>query len=158
VSGMTEFKIVVEILAPPATVFAVLCDVERWPNWTPTMTAVRRLDQGPFVVGSRAAIEQPKLRPSVWTVSQIEMNRSFTWGTRSPGVRMVADHVVEPIASGSRVTLSIAVSGLLRAIVARFYGGLIDEYVNTEAKSLLAHCEALAAGQKTAPNYASAAP
>ena len=157
-SRMTEFKIVVEILAPPATVFAVLCDVERWPNWTPTMTAVRRLDQGPFTVGSRAQIEQPKLRPSVWTVSQIDANRSFTWGTKSPGVRMVAGHLIEPIASGSRVTLSITVSGPLRGVVGRFYGGLIDEYVSTEAKSLLAHCEALAAGQKTAPNYAAAAP
>ncbi|HEY2682855.1 MAG TPA: SRPBCC family protein [Steroidobacteraceae bacterium] len=155
---MTEFKIVVEILAPPATVFAVLCDVERWPNWTPTMTAVRRLDQGPFTVGSRAEIEQPKLRPSVWTVSQIDANRSFTWSTKSPGVRMVAGHLIEPVAAGSLVTLTITVTGLLRAIVARLYGGLIDEYVSTEAKSLLAHCEALAAGQKTAPNYAVAAP
>lgn len=153
---MPEFKIVVEILAPPATVFAVLCDVERWPNWTPTMTTVRRLEQGPFAVGSRAQIEQPKLRPSVWTVTEIDPNCSFTWVTASPGVRMVAAHHIEPIASGSRVTLSITLSGLLRRLVARLYGGLIEEYVNTEAKSLLAHCEALAAGQKTAPHYAAA--
>jgi hypothetical protein len=71
---------------------------------------------------------------------------------------MVAGHLIEPVAAGSLVTLTITVTGLLRAIVARLYGGLIDEYVSTEAKSLLAHCEALAAGQKTAPNYAVAAP
>ena len=45
---MRTFKMVEEILAAPDIVFAVLCDVERWPNWTPTMTRVKRLEGGIF--------------------------------------------------------------------------------------------------------------
>jgi len=42
---VTSFSIVVHIKAPPEKVAAVLFDVERWPEWTSTMTRVRRLDR-----------------------------------------------------------------------------------------------------------------
>src|ERR1700732_5404853 len=89
---MSTFKIVDDILAEPKTVFAVLCDVERWPNWTPTMTQVRRLESGTFGLGSRAEVQQPKLKPSVWAVSEFVPDRNFTWATGAPGVRMTAAH------------------------------------------------------------------
>ena len=44
----------VNIDAPPEKVFAVLCDVERWPEWTSTMTSVQRMQSGSFAVGSCA--------------------------------------------------------------------------------------------------------
>jgi uncharacterized membrane protein len=54
----SAFRVAVDIDAPPEKVFALLCDVERWPEWTPTMTRVQRLDQGPFAVSSSAQIQQ----------------------------------------------------------------------------------------------------
>jgi hypothetical protein len=155
---MRSFTFTEEILAPPSTVFAVLCDVERWPHWTPTMTKVKRLDEGVFAVGSRAQVLQPRLRPAIWTVSELAQDRGFAWVTRAPGVMMRADHAIELTSAGSRVTLSIEVSGLLAFVVTSLYGKLIHEYVNTEVKRLRAHCEALEGGQKTSPNYAAAAP
>jgi uncharacterized protein YndB with AHSA1/START domain len=132
----------VRIDAPPAKVFDVLCDVERWPKWTPTMTSVSRLDSGPLKVGSTAKVRQPKLRAAVWQVTDVEQNRNFTWISRSPGLRMTAAHLVEPNGSGCQVTLTFEISGLMAPLVWRIYGGLIEEYVATESQSLKQRCEA----------------
>jgi hypothetical protein len=155
---MRTYKMVEEILAAPEIVFAVLCDVERWPNWTPTMTRVRRLEGGSFGLGSRAELEQPKLKTTVWTVSEFFAGRNFTWTTGSPGVHMTAAHAVEAHVSGCRVTLYIEIRGWLQGLVTLLYGRLISEYVTTEARSLKSHCEALASGQKQIPGQEAAAP
>jgi uncharacterized membrane protein len=133
------------IEAPPGKVFAVLCDVERWPEWTSTMISVRRLDTGPFAVGSTAEVRQPRLRAMVWQVTELDENRNFTWVTRSPGLRMKAGHLVEPHGTGSRVALSFEMSGLIAPLVSRLYGSLIDEYVVTESLGLKKRTEAAGA-------------
>jgi uncharacterized membrane protein len=137
--------VAVNIDAPPERVFALLCDVERWPEWTPTMTSVQRLEQGPFTVGSSAQVRQPKLRPAVWKVTELEDKRNFTWVSRSPGLRMKAGHLVERYGTGSRVELSFELSGLMARVVSRLYGGLIEQYVTTESQKLKVRSESAAA-------------
>src|SRR5215218_8712666 len=95
--AMTHFSITAEIEAPPEHVWAIMRDIERWPEWTPTVTSIQRLDPGPLVVGSRARVRQPKLPPADWRVTSLnEANRTFTWITRGPGVQVIARHSVEP--------------------------------------------------------------
>ena len=136
---------VVDIDASPEKVFAVLCDVERWPEWTSTMISVQRLDGGPFAVGSRTRVRQPKLRPAVWQVTELESERNFTWTTGAPGLRMKAEHSVEPQGGGSRVALSFEISGPIGPVISRLYGGLIERYITTESQGLKQRCESLAA-------------
>jgi len=59
-AGM-EQSITVEIEVPPERVWEVSADVERWSEWTETMTWVRRLDEGPLRPESRAKMNQPKV-------------------------------------------------------------------------------------------------
>jgi uncharacterized membrane protein len=126
----------VTIDAPPEKVFAILCDVERWPEWTSTMTSVQRRERGPFALGSSAQVRQPRLRPAVWQVTALEDQRNFTWTTRSPGLRMTAGHLIEPQGTGSRVVLSFELSGFMAPVVSRLYGGLIERYIATESQGL----------------------
>jgi uncharacterized protein YndB with AHSA1/START domain len=133
---MTEFSIAVDIAAPPERVWAVLSDVERWSEWTPSVTRIERLDHGPLVVGSRARIRQPGLLPATWEVTELRDGHDFTWVTRSPGVRVAGRHGVEPSPQGSRATLSVQFSGALARLVARVTRRLNERYLALEAQGL----------------------
>ncbi|WP_107773706.1 SRPBCC family protein [Nocardioides sediminis] len=126
----------VTIDAPPHRVWAVLVDVERWPERIPTVTAVERLDAGPLAVGSRTRLEQPRLPAAVWTVTELAEGSSYTWVSRSPGATITAAHVVEPHPDGSRLTLAVTVSGPMSAIGWLMTRSLTKRYVETEAASI----------------------
>lgn len=58
----------VEIGAPAPTVWAVIADVQSWPEWTPTMREVRLRGGAALGPGAVADIRQPRLPKAVWTV------------------------------------------------------------------------------------------
>jgi len=126
----------VTIVAPPDRVWAMVIDVERWPERIPTVDAVERLDAGPLTVGSRTRLEQPKLPTAVWTVTELADGSSFTWESKSPGVTVTATHVVEPHPDGSRLTLALKVSGLMSGIGWLMSRSVTKRYVETEADSI----------------------
>jgi uncharacterized membrane protein len=130
--------------APPEQLWAVLVDVEAWPRFLSTYKSVRRLDDGPLAVGSRAEVRQPGLVAATFTVSALEPGREFTWESTAAGVRTVARHVVEPgDAGGSRIVLSLDQSGALARLVGLLLGGKIWRYVETEARGLCRAAESV---------------
>jgi hypothetical protein len=132
----------VEIVASPERVWAVMTDVERWPEWTASVRRAERLDAGPFGVGSRARIRQPRLPVAVWTVTALEPGRYFEWQSTGPGLRTVAGHRIEARGAGStRVSLSLAWSGPLAPLVRLLFGSLSSRYVEMEAHGLKRRCE-----------------
>lgn len=134
---------VVKISAPTARVWDVISDVERWPEWTASVTSVRRLDEGPLRVRSRARIQQPRLPPVTWTVTEVLPGESFTWVASAPGVRTTATHRVRPDASGSVVTLMLDQAGPVGALFGRLTAGLTRRYLAMEAAGLRARAEQL---------------
>ena len=88
------FETSIDIRAGVDDVWAVLVDVERWPQWTASVSEVRLLGDGPLAVGTRVRIRQPRLPTTVWEVIALEQGRGFTWKAVAPGVVTVADHRV----------------------------------------------------------------
>jgi uncharacterized membrane protein len=126
----------IDIDAPPDVVWAVMSDGARWPEWTRSVTAVRRLDEGPLRVGSRALIRQPRFPPAVWTVTELEPGRRFVWMSGMPGLRVYGDHAVASRATGTRATLRLSYDGLLARILGHLTRGITNRYLDMEAAGL----------------------
>lgn len=141
---MTSFEASISIQAPDEVVWRRLSDVAAWPQWLPTVTSVEPLDGAALVPGARFAVRQPRLRPAVWEVTQVGSGR-FEWVSRSPGLRMVAQHtVLAQAAGGVRVELRFSFAGLLGGLAGRLFGSVTRRYVATEAAALKRACEAAA--------------
>jgi len=133
----------VDIAAPPQRVWDVMIDVERWPEWTSSVTSVEVLDGGPLRVGSRARIRQPRLAAAVWTVTTIEPGRYFEWRSVLPGLTSIGGHRIEILrAERCRVVLSVEWKGVLAPLIHLIYGELSRRYVTTEAEGLKRRAEA----------------
>jgi uncharacterized membrane protein len=100
--GCMRFEATIDVAAPAQLLFEVYTDVERWPEWTASVTSVERLDQGPLSVGSRARIKQPRLPAAVWEVTEVVAGHSFTWMARGPGIITTGSHVVPRQRVGAR--------------------------------------------------------
>ena len=137
-----EQSATIDIAAPPDRVWQVLSDVEHWPEWTDTVRWVRRVDDGPLRTGSQAKISQPRIPTVDYVVTELEPGRSFTWVSGGGAALTTARHVLEPLpGGGTRVLLSVKQEGWLGSFVGRFYRGLTNRYLATEAAGLKARSE-----------------
>ena len=144
---MPRYVVTERIGATPDEIWPVLADVVRWPEWTPTVASVEPVDGPTLEVGSRFEVVQPKLRPAVWTVTAVDSLRSFTWEARSPGVRLVAEHLLtKEEARTTRLDLTFTFAGALGSIVGVLARGLTLGYMRTEASKLRARVQGSAAG------------
>ncbi|CAJ1499059.1 SRPBCC family protein [[Mycobacterium] holstebronense] len=133
------------IAARLSEVWAVLTDVEHWPDWTASMREIVRLDSGPLRVGSTARVRQPAGRPMVWTVTDLVHERSFTWTASTAGIRFTGFHELSPTGSGVRAVLTFTVSGPMAWLAGLLAGSRIRRYVDMEADGLKRRSEGRAA-------------
>ena len=138
---MRTFNVSTDIAAPAERVWEVMIDTNRWHEWTPSITSVKRLSDAPIAVGSRVLIRQPKIPPASWTVTAIEPGASFTWVSVGPGMRIIARHSVESVGDGSRATLSLELQGVLGGLFGRMTRGITERYLALEARGLKARSE-----------------
>jgi uncharacterized membrane protein len=110
----------VEIDAPAQLVWEVFSDVQRWPEWTASVTSLVGRDGANLAVGKRFAIKQPGMSKLVWKVTEIDPGLSWTWVQRSPGVRVSARHWVTAQPGGrTLVRQQLEQRGVLGALVGR---------------------------------------
>ena len=132
----------VEIDASPQLVWDVFTDVERWPDWTASVTSLVGLDAATLAVGRRFAIKQPGMSKLIWTVTEIEPGTSWTWVQRSPGVRVTARHDVIARPGGrTLVRQRLDQRGVLGALVGRLMVKKTKRFLDLEAQGLKARSE-----------------
>ncbi|MBL8924859.1 MAG: SRPBCC family protein [Pseudonocardia sp.] len=132
----------IDIEVPSPVVWAVVSDVERWPEWTASVSSVRRSRTGPLAVGERVVVSQPRLPTLTYTVTVVDEGRSFTWEAGSAVSRGVGEHVVSPRAAGGcTATLRLTQRGPAARLVGAVLNRITRRYVRMEAEGLKARCE-----------------
>lgn len=135
----------IDVAAAPDRVWDVLVDVERWPEWTKSVSSVRLLDPGPLAVGSRVEVSQPRIPTGTYTVTELVPGSVFVWRQQQPGSTVSARHECTPLPDGgTRVELRVEMVGALGGVVGRLYRRLTERYLAMEAAGLKARAESLA--------------
>jgi len=127
-----EHRVTTTVDAPPEQVWPLFVDLERWPEMTKSIREVRRVDKGPFQVGSEAIIKQPRLLPARWRVTELEPGHSFIWETTTGAVTSVGAHIVDADGQGSKITLTLRMHGPFARLAYAFLGGLSRRYLLME--------------------------
>ena len=133
-----KLESVVHIDAPPNVVWTVTEDIERWPEWTPSVEAVSRIDKGQLDVGSTALLKLPGLPEATWTVTALSRGERFAWESRILGTRMIATHEMSSAKTGTQSVIRIEMSGLAALLLwplMRFSARRLLEQENTGLKS-----------------------
>jgi uncharacterized membrane protein len=131
----------IQIQAPLDRVWSATLDLERWPDWTPTVTSLERLDAGPVQVGSRVRIKQPLQTPSEWVVTRLEAGEVFAWETRRPGLRMVGTHEMRAAPTGTTNMLHVDAHGALALVLWPLLLLALGRALRDENLGLARYCE-----------------
>ena len=132
----------IDIDAPAPVVWAVLSDVEHWPEWTASVSSMSRTRTGPLVVGERVVVTQPRLPTLTYTVTAVDPGRSFTWEAGSRVSRGVGEHVLTPRATGGcTATLRMTQQGPAARLVGALLDRLTRRYLRMEAEGLKGRSE-----------------
>lgn len=126
----------IQINAPASRIWPIMSGVEQWHTWTPSIRTVKRLDAGPFGVGSRVMVLQPKLPPAFWKVTEFAPGHHFSWVSAAPGLTVTAVHRIDPGANGCKVTLSVHYEGFFAGLAVKLMGAITEKYVGWEAEGL----------------------
>ncbi|SEH88837.1 Polyketide cyclase / dehydrase and lipid transport [Mycolicibacterium rutilum] len=142
----------IDIDAPADLVWTVFSDVERWPEWTASVTRLVALDGPGLEVGRRFAIKQPRMPRLVWAVTEMVPGASWTWEQRSPGGLTIARHdVAAASATATRIDQRLEQRGPVGALVGALVRSMTRRYLDLEAAGLKARCEQLHHADGSAP-------
>jgi uncharacterized membrane protein len=134
----------VEIDALPQLVWDVFSDVERWPEWTASVTSLVGLDGPVLAFGKRFAIKQPRMSKLIWKVTEIDPGSSWTWVQHSPGVLVCARHdVIAQPGGRTLVRQQLDQRGVIGALVGRLMVKKTRRFLELEAQGLKSRAEEL---------------
>jgi hypothetical protein len=129
---MTVMRTTFPVAASAATVWGILVDFERWPEWNPSVPSI----SGDARVGSTLALTlaMPR-RPSAKvkaTITELDPERRFSWHGTVGGDRFFAgtrEFEIDPQSDGTvQVTHVETVTGLFYPVFRAIMGSAIQEH------------------------------
>ncbi|MEA2484574.1 MAG: hypothetical protein QOC55_2521 [Thermoleophilaceae bacterium] len=134
----------IAINAPAQLIWDVFSDVERWPEWTASVTSLVGEDGANLAVGRRFSIKQPGMPKLIWKVTDIDPGLSWTWVQAAPGAAASARHEIIAQPNGrTLVRQQLDQRGLLGALVARLMAEKTKRFLQLEAQGLKNRSEQL---------------
>ena len=132
----------VHINVPPDKVWTPMIDVEGWPSFASQFKSIERKEDGPLALGSTARVTPFGFWGAIWTVTEYEAGRSFTWeADMPPGAHLAAGHVIEAEDSGTALELSLTATGPAVTLLSPVLGIIFRRNTRQEGEGLKAHCE-----------------
>jgi hypothetical protein len=129
------------INARPQDIFNVLMNVERWNQWTKSITKISILDSRQLAPGVKIKVLQPKLPPTIWTIKEIIMDKLLTWEKRYFGFSMLSEHLIMDQNNEISVTIRVTYNGPLAGLFYKLTHTLTDNYMTLEINGLKRECE-----------------
>lgn len=129
---MTVLRTTFPVAASASTVWDILVDFERWPEWNPSVPSI----SGDARVGSTLSLTlaMPR-RPSAKvkaTITELEPERQFSWHGNVGGDRFFAgtrEFEIDPLSDGTvQVTHVETVTGLFFPVFRAIMGSAIQEH------------------------------
>jgi uncharacterized membrane protein len=137
-----RFEVVREVGVSAEDLWEVVSAVESWPSWTDSISSVRLVSTGPLGAGSQIRVKQPGMPAMTWHVERWEPGSGFAWVARTPGLRVVADHLVTIAGERqSQLTLVVEYQGVLAGAVGRLWGKRTRRFMDMEAEGLKGRAE-----------------
>lgn len=134
---MVRYEASVRIEAPLGEVWSVLSNVEKWPQWLPTVLDVAPLDAPALRAGARFQVTHPRFSTAAWRVTMSEPAYGFSWESRSPGARVVAEHLLASQRDGATmVVLRLSFDGMVGKWRGRFKRATSERYLCLKACAL----------------------
>jgi uncharacterized protein YndB with AHSA1/START domain len=118
----------VEIARRPEDVFSYVTDPSHLPEWQESVVSVRRQDEGPVSVGSRAVVTRHVGgRDREMTSELSELNPPSTWAVRGLDgpIRGMVKGRVDPIENGERSRVTIQLDFEASGIIPKLFVALV---------------------------------
>ncbi len=133
-----RFSSSIIINAPPDDVFALVDNLEDWPQWIPSIKKIEKVSEGPLREGSQIRVTA---RSGI-TIELLMTLTEFIPGQRGIlegsiwGTRMVRYYNFEAVEQGTKLTAGGEVTGLLAALVRRGGQRLSEEIVQAAKQKI----------------------
>jgi uncharacterized membrane protein len=125
---MTPIMESVEIARRPEDVFAYVTDPSHLPEWQESVVSVRRLDEGPIAVGSKAVVTRHVGdRDREMTSELSELNPPSSWSVRGVDgpIRGMVNGRVESLENGERSRVTIHLDFETRGLIPKLFVALV---------------------------------
>ena len=134
--------------AAPESVWETWVDVDGWSEGDHVESA--SLD-GEFRPGTVLRTKAKGLPRAKLTLTRVERPHLWVNESRSPGVRMTFDHLVEPVEAGTRVTERMLIEGPLARVVSALMGRRMEAVLDSSVAHVAQRAERAEAAAPAAP-------